>query len=279
MPELPEIQALAERLSDALGGRRLSAWSALGFSALKTVLPSPDDLLGARVTAVGRRAKYLVLAFDNGCSVLVHLGQGGRLDLETPPKATRPRGAVCRLVFDAELGVLVREHGTERKAGWWVLAPGELGPLATLGPELGDDAFAELLRTDDSSRQLHALLRDQHFVAGIGRGYADDILNAAGLSPFKTLRSLTAEEREALIGAVAAVLDAALTEERGRTGGLSAARLGDRFAVHNRTGEPCPRCGTRLERVSFTGHEVVYCPRCQTNGRVLADRRRSRLLR
>lgn len=279
MPELPEIQALSERLDALLVGRRLSAWEALGLSGLKTVDPSPDDLLGVTVMSVARRAKYLVVAFEGGYSLLVHLSQSGRLDVEQPPKATHPRGGVCRLVFDAALGLLVREYGTERKAGWWILGPGEDGPLAALGPELEDDAFAQRLRADDTPRQLHALLRDQHYVAGIGRGYADDILNLAQLSPFRTLRALDPDQRERLIAAIAEVLGEALVGERGRSGGLSATRLGERFRIHNHAGDPCPRCGTRLEHVVFASHEVVYCPRCQTNGRVLADRRRSRLLR
>jgi formamidopyrimidine-DNA glycosylase len=160
-----------------------------------------------------------------------------------------------------------------------VLGPGDDGPLATLGPEPGDEAFAELIRTDDSTRQLHTLLRNQHVVAGIGRGHVDDALNRAGLSPFASLKGLTAAQRETLLASVRSILDDALAKERTRTGALSEAKLGDRFLVHNRNGEPCPRCGEPLHRVSFDSHEVVYCTQCQTKGKVLADRRMSRLLR
>jgi formamidopyrimidine-DNA glycosylase len=173
----------------------------------------------------------------------------------------------------------VREHGSQRKAGWWVLAPGDTGPLATLGPEPDDPDFDAYLRTADTARRVHTVLRDQRTLAGVGRGYADDALNRAGISPFAPLRSLSALQRDRLVDAVHAVLDGALAAERGRPGGLSEPRLGLRFAVHNRAGEPCPRCGTPLRRVSYESYEIVYCAPCQTKGRVLADRRLSRLLR
>jgi formamidopyrimidine-DNA glycosylase len=279
MPELPEMQALSERLDDVLVGRSLARCQQLGFTSLKTVVPSAADLQGRVVEAVGRRGKFLVLTLSGGYRVLVHLSQAGLMDLEAPAKATNPRGGVVRFVFDDDTGLLVREYGTQRKAGWWVLGPGEDGPLATLGPEPGDDAFAELIRHDESTRQLHTLLRNQHVVAGIGRGHVDDALNRAGLSPFASLKSLTAAQREDLLAAIRSVLDEALAKERTRRGALSEAKLGDRFLVHNRLGEPCPRCGEPLHRVSFDSHEVVYCTHCQTKGKVLADRRMSKLLR
>ena len=160
-----------------------------------------------------------------------------------------------------------------------MLAAGEDGPLGSLGPEPGDEAFGSLVMEGDSTRQLHSMLRDQHVVAGIGRGYADDALNRARLSPFASLRSLDAEERSRLLAAVRSVLDEALALERTREGGLSDAKLGGRFLVHNRHGEPCPNCKAPLLRVSFESHEIAYCKECQTKGRPLADRRLSRLLR
>jgi formamidopyrimidine-DNA glycosylase len=279
MPELPEMQALAERLDDALRGAVIARCDPLGFSGLKTVSPAIDALTCRTVEAVTRRGKYLVFEFDEGVRVLVHLAQAGRLDLEPTAKVTRPRGAIVRMVFGDGRAVLVREHGTERSAGWWILGPGDDGPLAALGPEVTGDAFRTLLLESDDNRRLHTVLRDQRFASGIGRGYADDALNRAGLSPFASLRSLDLAQREGLLAAVEATLAAALEEERTRTGGLSAARLGERFAVHNRAGEPCPRCGGALARVSYASHEVVYCPPCQTGGRTYADRRLSRLLR
>jgi formamidopyrimidine-DNA glycosylase len=211
--------------------------------------------------------------------VLVHLSQAGRLDIESAAKSTRPRGSVVRFRFEDGSGVLVREHGSQRKAAWWVLGPGDQGPLAVLGPEPDDDAFADFLMTDTSNRRVHTVLRDQRTLAGLGRGYVDDVLNAVGLSPFTPMRSLSTERREALVDAVRSVLARALDQERERQGGLSEPKLGLRFAVHNRAGQPCPRCGQPLLRVSYESYEIVYCRHCQTDGRILADRRLSRLLR
>ena len=278
MPELPEMQALSERLDAALSGQEMSRTDLLGFSSLKTFAPAPEELVGRSVASVTRRGKYLVMTFDDGRRALVHLSQAGRVDLEEPPKATKPRGSLVRFVFQ-DTAMLVREHGTQRKAGWWVLEVGDDGPLATLGPEPNDPAFEALLLHDDSGRQVHTLLRDQHFVAGIGRGYADDALNRAKLSPFSSLRALSVQERQGLVESVRTVLAEALERERTRTGALSEPRLGERFLVHNRTGEPCLNCGDPLRSVRFESHEVVYCPRCQTKGKVLADRRLSRILR
>lgn len=279
MPELPEMQALAERLAMLLGDARPTEVTAIGFSALKTVSPKPDELLGRPVRAVSQRGKYVVIAFDGGLRLLVHLGQAGRLDVEQPPKATRPRGAVVRVVFDGRIALLAREYGTERKAGWWVLGPGDDGPLARLGPEAGSPEFEHLVTTGDSGQRLHTWLRDQHVVAGLGRGYTDDVLNRARLSPFATLASLDSTSREQLVASVREVIAEALGRERERTGGLSAARLGERFTVHNRKGEPCPRCGTPISAISYASYEIDYCSHCQTSGRILADRRMSRLLR
>jgi formamidopyrimidine-DNA glycosylase len=278
MPELPEMQALSERLDAALSDRELSRTDLLGFSSLKTFAPMPEELVGVPLDSVGRRGKYLVVRFAGGRRILIHLSQAGRLDIESPPKATKPRGSLVRLVF-GDTAVLVREHGTQRKAGWWVLEKGDDGPMATLGPEPEDPAFAALILDGDSTRQVHTLLRDQHFVAGIGRGYADDTLNRARLSPFVSLRTLSKAERELLVDSARSVLAEALERERTRTGGLSAPRLGERFLVHNRSGEPCLNCAEPLRSVRFESHEVVYCPRCQTKGKVLADRRLSRILR
>jgi formamidopyrimidine-DNA glycosylase len=172
----------------------------------------------------------------------------------------------------------VREFGTERRAGWWILPSGQDGPLEGLGPEPDEDAFAELVLGGDDTRRVHTILRDQRTVAGIGRGYSDDVLHRARLSPYATLASLAEPERRALLDAVGEVLDEALELERRRTGGLPT-KLGDHFTVHNRYGQPCPRCGQDLRRVSYESHEVTYCPACQTGGKVLADRRLSKLLR
>jgi formamidopyrimidine-DNA glycosylase len=275
---MPEIQALAERLDAAFAGARLDRIDPLGFSGLKTVSPAPEVLIGRAVERVGRRGKYLVVELG-GPRLLVHLSQAGRLDVEEKAKTTRPKGAVVRFRFDDGRALLVREHGTERKAGWWVLAEGDEGPLAKLGPEPGSDAFDDVIRRGDDRRRVHTVLRDQRTVSGVGRGYADDAMHKARLSPTATLASLDASQREALLEALHATLDEALTGERRREGGLSAPKLGDRFSVHRRHGQPCPSCGDTLRRISYESYEITYCPACQTNGKVLADRRLSRLVK
>lgn len=282
MPELPEMQALAERLDAALTGSTLRGSTLLQFSALKTVVPAPEALVGRTLVGVTRRGKYLIWGFD-GPRMLVHLSQGGRVDLESPPKVTRPRAGVVRLAFegvaaDAGASVLIKEWGTERKAGWWVLAEGDDGPLERLGPEPDSPLFRSLILEGTDGRRVHTILRDQRTVAGIGRGYADDILHEAGISPYAALKTLDEPCRARLLAAVDSVLAKATTIERQRSGGLPT-KLGTHFTVHGKAGEPCPTCGADLRRVSYESYEVAYCPDCQTGGKVLADRRLSRIVR
>jgi formamidopyrimidine-DNA glycosylase len=277
VPELPEVQALAERLDAAVAGAAFAGAVVLQFSSLKTVTPRPESLLGATIERVSRRGKYLVFEFA-GPRLLIHLSQGGRIDVEDPPKKTRPRGAVVRLAFDGRSSILVKEFGRERKAGWWVLAEGDDGPLVKLGPEPDSPAFERFILESDDARRVHTILRDQRTVSGIGRGYSDDILHRAKLSPFATLAALSSEERRDLLDAVHEILAEALEVEHRRIGGLPT-KIGDHFTVHGKYGTPCPRCGDDLRRISYESHEVTYCPNCQTGGKVLADRRLSRLIR
>lgn len=272
------MQALAERLHAAVAGAELEQVQVLSFSALRTVVPDPTALRGVAVEAVGRRGKFLVWTFANRMRLLIHLSQGGRVDLEEPPRASRPRNGVVRLVVAGGPAVLVKEFGTERKAGWWVLAEDDEGPLARLGPDADTDDLAAFVRTSTDNRRVHTILRDQRTVAGMGRGYTDDALHRAGLSPYASLASLDTEHRERLVVAIQAVLAAGLAVERRRRGGLPT-KVGDHWIVHRRAGEPCPTCGEMLRRVSYDSYEVTYCPSCQTDGKVLADRRLSRLLK
>jgi formamidopyrimidine-DNA glycosylase len=278
VPELPEIRALAERLDAAFAGARVAGFDPLGFSGLKTVVPAPETLVGVELRGVSQRGKYVVVDFG-GPRLLVHLSQAGRLDIEEQAKKTRPKGAVVRVRFDDGRAWLVREHGTERKAGWWVLAEGDDGPLEKLGPEPGTQAFDDIILHGTDRRRVHTLLRDQRTVSGVGRGYADDALHRAGISPTATLASLTLEQRKALLDALHATLAGALEGERTREGGLSAPKLGDRFRIHNHHGQPCPTCGDTMRRISYESYEITYCPTCQTKGKVLADRRLSRLVK
>ena len=277
MPELPEMQALAERLDALLSGAPFVRADVLQFSAVKTFDPPPESLSGLELAGVGRRAKYLIFDFG-GPRILVHLSQGGRVTIEDPPKKTRPKTGVVRLHWRDRPALFVIEYGTQRKAGLWVLAEGDEGPLVVLGPEPSDPAFDELILAGSDGRRIHTLLRDQRTVAGIGRGYSDDILHRAQLSPYASLSSLDESKRTTLLESIHAVLDEALAQERTKTGGLEG-KLGDRFTVHGRYGRPCPRCGEKLKRVSYEDYEVAYCSACQTDGKVLADRRLSRLIR
>jgi formamidopyrimidine-DNA glycosylase len=277
MPELPEIAALAERLAGRFQGAALAGVTPLQFSALKTFAPSPESLVGQPLRAVGHRGKFLVLDFG-GPRILIHLSQGGRVEVEDPAKTTRPKGAVARFTFSGAGAFLIKEYGTERKAGFWVVGEGDDGPLAVLGPDITSAEGERLLLESVDRRRIHTLLRDQRTVAGVGRGYSDDILHTARLSPYATLPALDAGERGRLVEAVRQVLADGLAAERQRTGGLPP-KVGDHWIVHGRAGQPCPRCGADLRRISYESHEVTYCPPCQTGGKVLADRRLSRLVR
>ena len=278
MPEMPEVLALSERLDDVLRGATMRALDMLQFSSLKTYAPRPDELLSRTIEHVGHRGKYVIVELDDGYRLLFHLSQGGRVDVESPPKSTKPRGSVLRIRAADRPSVLLKEFGKERKAGWWVLAPGDDGPLERLGPEVLSDGFATWVRETDDARRVHTILRDQRTVAGVGRGYSDDILHRAKLSPYAVLGKLSADERADLLDATRGVMEDAIEAERARTGGLPT-KIGDHFTVHGKYGEPCPRCGEDLRRVSYESHEVTYCPACQTGGRRLADRRMDRLIR
>ncbi len=277
MPELPEMQALAERLDGSVGGATLGRIVPLQFSAMKTFEPDPGSFHGLTLRGVGRRGKFLVFDFA-GPRILVHLSQGGRVDVEDPPKETKPKGSVVRFDFEGAPSILIKEFGTQRKAGWWTLAPGDEGPLERLGPDPFSPEFEELILTSPDGRRVHTILRDQRTLAGIGRGYSDDILHRARLSPYVSLKKLDDVARHDLVDVTRAVLSDALELERERTGGLPT-KIDNRFVIHGRYGYPCPRCGADLRRVSYEGYEISYCPDCQTGGKVLADRRMSRLIR
>lgn len=277
MPEMPEMQALAERLEAAVAGGVLEEISPLQFSAMKTFDPPPEAYVGRRIESVGRRGKYLVFEFG-GPRILVHLSQGGRVDVEDPPKRTKPKGSVVRFFFEGRPSILIKEYGTQRKAGWWTLGEGDDGPLERLGPDPFSQDFEDLIMTADDGRRVHTILRDQRTLSGIGRGYSDDILHRARLSPYDSLKKLDEQKRRTLVHATREVLEAALALERTRTGGLPT-KIDNRFEIHGKHGFPCPRCGADLRRVSYEGYEISYCPECQTGGKVLADRRMSRLIR
>lgn len=282
MPELPELEALAEGLTAAIAGREVTGVSVWLPSAVKTAEPPLDVLVGARVERVWRRGK--LIGVDIGAHALViHLMQAGRLGLAPVAERRPSRTGVLSVRLGPDEELRLRELSTEHRATVHLLARDAVaghGPLAALGPEpvgLAPGEWGRLLR--EPAARLHTALREGRRVAGIGRCYASEIMWAARLAPFARTDRLTDDE----LGRLAAAADAVLTQAVERARGRITTRLPDReervTAVHRHAGEPCLRCGTVLQRVSFAGYELVYCPRCQTGGKVYADRRTSRFLR
>jgi len=280
VPELPEVEITARRIGAAVSGATVESALAPGINVLKTHDPPLAELAGREVLGVRRRGKHLIVELD-GLEILIHLMSAGRLQLHD--KRAGPRDRTSRLLIRLTDGreLRLREFGTKQRA--WVKL-GRTGSadsdeaVATLGPEAWPDPppLAELL---DAPRPLHTLLRDQRVIAGIGRSWADEILHAAKLSPFKRGSDLSAEEADTLRTAIVEVLGAAL-EHYERTVELPIPdKMPMPLTVHRHEGEPCPRCQRTLERVSFEDYVIAYCPDCQTERRVLKDRRLSRLLK
>lgn len=279
MPELPEVQAHAERLDADFKGRVLTAFRPLTFTALKTAVPAPDSAYGEALRAVGRRGKYILLDFES-VQFAVHLMQGGRLSVDEKQSA-KPRGGQARFVFDEGPALLLTEAGTERRAGVWVYPIGEAltsPPLSELGPEADQLTPAEMLeRFESKNQRLHGFLRDQHALAGLGRRLANEVCHRAKLSPFAMTGKLGIEGATAVVDAIRECVDEGLAYERTRVD-MSASK--DRpGAVHGRTGEPCPVCGDTIRAVEYSGYTVNYCPTCQTGGKILADNTTSKFLK
>jgi formamidopyrimidine-DNA glycosylase len=281
MPELPEVEITARLLDRALAGAEIESATAPGINALKTFDPPLSQLAGQRVAAVRRRGKHVIVETDGGLALLIHLMSAGRLQLYDKRAGARDRTSrlLVRLSDGRELRL--REFGSKQAAWVKLLAAGELeqdDALATLGPEAWPDPppLAELL---DVPRPLHTLLRDQRTIAGIGRSWVDEILWRAKLSPFKRGNDLDEDERARLREAIVATLTDALAHYEQNVALPVPDKLPMPLEVHRHEGEPCPRCGEKLESVHFEDYVIAYCPACQTDGRVLKDRRLSRLLR
>ena len=278
MPEVPEVQAHAERLTEAFAGATLARFVPLNFTALKTFEPDPAINRGEPLTEVGRRGKALLLRFPSAVHV-VHLMQGGRL-LPDEKQARKPRNGQARWVFEDGRALLLTEAGTERKAGVWVvdgdIERGE--PIAGWGPEATDvDAalMGQLLSAENT--RVHGFLRDQRRIAGLGRRLANEICHRAKLSPFAMTAKLDADTIERLVRAIQDCVDEGLVFERSRDAmSSSKERPG---AVHHRTGEACPICGDTVREVAYSRYTVNYCPTCQTEGKVLADNTTSKFLK
>ncbi len=283
MPEIPEVQAHGERMTEALSGWTLRRFEPLNFAVLKTFNPPPDAAVGHRLVSVGRRAKYLLMEFDNGHRHVVHLMQGGRLRHDEK-RSRKPKFGLARWVFtddsDAEQAWLLTEAGTERKAGVWVVDgdPLPVEPLDRLGPEateLSRDQLAD--RLSGHSRRIHGLLREQTVIAGLGRMLANEICYEAKLSPFANASKLDGDQIDRLHAAVGSVVEAAIDHERTLDDiGKSADRPSK---VHNRAGEPCTGCDDTVRTVEYRRYTVYYCPTEQTDGKILADNTTSKFLK
>jgi formamidopyrimidine-DNA glycosylase len=289
MPELPEVEITARLLDRELTGRRIESASAPGINALKTFSPPLSALEGQRVAAVRRRGKNLIVESDGGLALLIHLMSAGRLQLFD--KLAGPRDRTSRLLVrlagedgEGPSELRLREFGSKQAAWVKLLAVGALEgdeALAKLGPEAwpdppSGDQLAALL---GAPRPLHALLRDQRVIAGIGRSWVDEILWEARLSPFKRGSDLDADELGVLRESIVGTLGRALAHYEQTVALPIPDKLGMPLLVHRHEGQPCPRCATVLEAVHFEDYVIAYCPAEQTEGRVLKDRRMSRLLR
>ena len=285
MPELPEVEITARLVGAAVAGARVESTLAPGINALKTFDPPLHALDGRALEGVRRIGKHLVVDAEGDLHLLVHLMSAGRLQLYDKRAGLRDRTSrvLVRLVDGRELRL--REFGTRQQA-WAKLFGSEAAlraddAIATLGPEAWPEPPADLVErlAGAGARPLHGVLRDQRVIAGIGRSWVDEILWTAQLSPFKRGDDLDDDEAEALRDAIRTVLGGAL-EHYGRTLALPLPdKLPLPLRVHRRAGEPCPRCGTTIEAVHYEDYVMCYCPTDQTGGRVLKDRRLSRLLK
>ncbi len=284
MPELPEIEITARRLDEAVRGAVIESVLAPGVKVMRTFDPPLSELEGRTIERIGRRGKHLVVEASGGLVLLIHLMSAGRLQLYD--RRAGPRDRTSRLLIRARLDgeekeLRLREFGSKQAAWAKLLRSSELDDapeLAALGPEAwpSPPPLHELLK---APRPLHAALRDQHVIAGIGRSWADEILWAARLSPFKRANDLGDQEAQALRQAIVGTLGAAI-EHYERTVTLPIPdKLPMPLKVHRHEGEPCPRCGETLRPVHFEDYVIAYCPSCQTGGKTLKDRRLSRLLK
>ena len=282
MPELPEVEITVRRLNAALEATEIESVLAPGMVTMKTFDPPVDALAGRKITRVGRAGKMLVVEAGD-LALLIHLMSAGRLQLWDKRASLRDRASrlLVRIADGRELRL--REFGTQQRAWAKLLPTGEVEKdeaLATLGPDAWPapplEVFAERIAQPG---HLHSLLRNQRVIAGIGRSWVDEILWEVGLSPFKGAQDLDTAEVARLRIACDEVLGRALDHYEEVIGETIPDKMPMPLKVHRHTGEPCPRCGTTLEAVHFRDYVTTYCPTEQTGGRVLKDRRLSKLLK
>jgi formamidopyrimidine-DNA glycosylase len=288
VPELPEVEITARLLDRALAGARIESALAPGINALKTFDPPLASLEGERIASVRRRGKNLIVEIDASparpLALLIHLMSAGRLQLYD--KRAGPRDRTSRLLVRIDDGreLRLREFGSKQAAWVKLLGATELSgdeALAKLGPEAWPDPGepAQLKELLDAPRPLHPLLRDQRVIAGIGRSWVDEILWRSELSPYKRGADLDPAECERLRTAMIETLTGAIDHYEQAVRLPIPDKLPMPLLVHRHEGEPCPRCETTLRAVHFEDYVIAYCPACQTDGRVLKDRRLSRLLK
>ncbi|MEV0738583.1 DNA-formamidopyrimidine glycosylase family protein [Streptomyces sp. NPDC050549] len=287
MPELPEVEALKDFLTEHLVGHEIVRVLPVAISVLKTYDPPPTALEGHEVVAVHRYGKFLDVETDGGPHFVTHLARAGWLHWKDrlPDGPPRPgKGPLAlRVALETGEGFDLTEAGTQKRLAVYVVTdPQSVPGVARLGPDpLADDfdepRFAGLLK--DERRQLKGALRDQTLIAGVGNAYSDEILHAAKMSPFKLAASLTPAETHTLYTALRTTLMDAIERSRGVAAGRLKAEKKSGLRVHGRTGRPCPVCGDTIREVSFSDSSLQYCPTCQTGGKPLADRRLSRLLK
>jgi formamidopyrimidine-DNA glycosylase len=285
MPELPEVEITARLIGAATEGARVESALTPGINALRSFDPPLSAIEGRALTGISRRGKLFVVGVDGDgdgdLSLLIHLMSAGRLQLFDTRASLRDRTSRLLLRLDDGRELRLREFGTKQAAWVKVLTPEGLEAeehIATLGPEAYPDP-PELGPLLDAPRPLHGLLRDQRVIAGIGRSWVDEILHAAKLSPFKRGSELSDEEAERLRDAIVSELGRALAHYEEHLTLPIPDKLPMPLRVHRRNGEPCPRCGDQLEAVFYEDYVMCYCPTCQTDGKLLKDRRLSRLLK
>jgi formamidopyrimidine-DNA glycosylase len=281
MPELPEVEITARLLGAATSGARIDSALSPSVNALRTYDPPLSTIEGVAMAGITRRGKLFLVELENDLRLLVHLMSAGRLQLFDTRASLRDRTSRLLLRLDDGRELRLREFGTKQAAWVKLLTPEGLAieeTLATLGPEAYPDPppLKELL---DAPRPLHGLLRDQRVIAGIGRSWVDEILHAARLSPFKRGSELDDDEAQVLRDAIIGCLGGAIAHYEGTLKLPIPDKLPMPLTVHRRNGEPCPRCGDTLEAVFYEDYVMCYCPAEQTDGKLLKDRRLSRLLK
>ena len=284
MPELPEVEALADHLRRQAVGRPVERIDVAALSVLKTFDPPPSALHGLTVTNAHRWGKYLGLQVGE-FSLITHLSRAGWLrwsDKLNPAPLKPGKGPIAlRIHLGGGEGFDLTEAGTQKRLAVWIVrGPASVPGIAALGPdalELTGEQLGEVLA--GNSGRIKTVITDQKVIAGIGNAYSDEILHVAKLSPFATAGKLTSAQLTALHDAMVSVLTDAVQRSLGQRAATLKGEKRSGLRVHARTGLPCPVCGDTVREVSFADKSFQYCATCQTGGKVLADRRMSRLLK